>query len=115
MDARLTRMLDRFGRGRVRHDPDAETLHHTGVDGVVRDHDVSAWEVGSLLQKLTMIRPQVATRSLRDDAWAVECLIAHLDRTLERGEAGLGADLLRREVETALLDEMAALEARRAC
>ncbi|MGB0191390.1 hypothetical protein [Nocardioides sp.] len=114
MDARLTRMLDRFGRGRVRRDPDTGTLHHTGPDGVVRDHHVSAWEVGSLLQTLTMIRPQVATRSLRDDAWAVECLIDHLDRAVERGEPGLGADLLHREVETALLDEMVALEARRA-
>ena len=58
MDARLTRMLDRFGRGRVRRDPGTGTLHHTGPDGVVRDHHVSAWEVGSLLQTLTMIRPQ---------------------------------------------------------
>ncbi len=111
MDARLTKMLDRFGRGRVRRDPDTGTLRHTGPDGVVRDHHVSAWEVGSLLQTLTMIRPQLGARSVRDDAWAVECLLDHLDRAVERGEPGLGPDLLRRDVETALLQEMAALEA----
>lgn len=112
MDARLTRMLDQFGRGRVHRDPDSETLHHTGPDGVVRDHHVSAGEVGSMLQTLTMIRPQRAAHSVREDAWAVECLIDHLDRAVEQGEPGLGADLLRSDVDAALLEEMAALEAR---
>ena len=112
MNAQLTRMIDRFGRGRVWRDPHTGTLQHAGPDGVVRDHHVSAGEGGSMLQTLTMIRPQRAAPSVRDDAWAVECLIDHLDRAVEQGEPGLGADLLRSDVDAALLEEMAALEAR---
>lgn len=112
MDARLSRMLDRFGHGRVGLDPDAGTLRHVGPDGVLRVHHAGAWEVGSILQTLTMIRPQLGARPLREDAWAVQCLVDHLDRAVERGEPGLGQELLRRDVEVALLGEMAALEAR---